>query len=151
MCGLIPVDWRWLETVAVGLREEGPWEHTASTLVPLARATRPADGCHSLWAVRRVSSNRSELAPQCTLCRPCQGLRSMMHLKRPRKQNKREKKTLNNFSPIGPSEKCQVPKDPTYPLCAEKVEVRMWNWNALAWTVWKVFCHVTKVFKPWCV
>ncbi|XP_075890546.1 alpha-1,6-mannosylglycoprotein 6-beta-N-acetylglucosaminyltransferase B-like [Nelusetta ayraudi] len=30
----------------------------------------------------------------------------------------------------GPSEKCQVPKDPTYPLCAEKVEFLQAHWQS---------------------
>lgn len=30
--------------------------------------------------------------------------------------------------PAGPSEKCEVPMDPAYPACAEKVEVRTWRY-----------------------
>lgn len=29
-----------------------------------------------------------------------------------------------NISPVGPKEKCEVPTDRAYPVCAEKVEVR---------------------------
>lgn len=46
----------------------------------------------------------------------------MMHLKWPYKFKK-----IVNVSRIGPNEKCEVPKDPTYPLCTEKVEVRTWK------------------------
>ncbi len=33
-----------------------------------------------------------------------------------------------NILPVGPNEKCEVPMDPAYPVCAEKVEVRKWKY-----------------------
>lgn len=51
-----------------GLTGRGLWEHTASTLVPLTRTTRPADGCYSLWTVQQLYSNHCELTLQCTFC-----------------------------------------------------------------------------------
>lgn len=34
-----------------------------------------------------------------------------------------KKYVMVHMLPIGPSEECVVPKDPEYPLCAEKVKV----------------------------
>lgn len=48
-----------------------------------------------------------------------------MHSKWPH----REKTLLMaNIFPTGPDEKCEVPMDPAYPVCAEKVEVRKWKY-----------------------